>query len=271
MPSPASARSWPCAAAMRGSAPRSRGASTRSGSCPRCATSPGDVIDFVVAEVNANAARLIGRPRDEIVSRRLSELWPHQLAAALHRALGLGHAGARGPRRGAGRLAPRRRRPLDPSPDRAPGGRRRHRRARHHRPPPGGRGPPPARGAGPPVAEDGGDRPPGRRSRPRLQQPAHRDPRPRRADPSQARRRPSAAPQPAGDRPRRRARFRAHPPAPGLQPQAGAAAAHPGPRRGRGADEHAAPAAHRRGRRAGHAAAGKRSAAFAPTPRRWSR
>jgi signal transduction histidine kinase len=35
----------------------------------------GRVVDFVVAEVNANAARLVGRGRDEIVSRRLSDLW----------------------------------------------------------------------------------------------------------------------------------------------------------------------------------------------------
>ena len=38
----------------------------------------GRVADFVVAEVNANAARLIGRPREQIVSRRLTELWPDQ-------------------------------------------------------------------------------------------------------------------------------------------------------------------------------------------------
>src|SRR6185295_10783066 len=36
----------------------------------------GRVTDFVVAEVNANAARMIGRPRNQIVARRLTELWP---------------------------------------------------------------------------------------------------------------------------------------------------------------------------------------------------
>jgi two-component system, cell cycle sensor histidine kinase and response regulator CckA len=38
----------------------------------------GRVSDFVVAEMNGNAARMIGRPRDQIVSRRLTELWPEQ-------------------------------------------------------------------------------------------------------------------------------------------------------------------------------------------------
>jgi two-component system cell cycle sensor histidine kinase/response regulator CckA len=36
----------------------------------------GRVVDFVVAEVNANAARLLGRGRDAIVARRLGDLWP---------------------------------------------------------------------------------------------------------------------------------------------------------------------------------------------------
>ena len=36
----------------------------------------GDVADFVVTEVNRNAERLLGRRRDEVVSRRLSDLWP---------------------------------------------------------------------------------------------------------------------------------------------------------------------------------------------------
>jgi len=36
----------------------------------------GDVADFVVTDVNRNAERLLGRRRDEVVSRRLSDLWP---------------------------------------------------------------------------------------------------------------------------------------------------------------------------------------------------
>jgi signal transduction histidine kinase len=36
----------------------------------------GGVTDFVVTEINRNAERLLGRRRDEVVSRRLSELWP---------------------------------------------------------------------------------------------------------------------------------------------------------------------------------------------------
>jgi signal transduction histidine kinase len=36
----------------------------------------GRVSDFLVAEVNANAAHMIGRPLDQIVGRRLTELWP---------------------------------------------------------------------------------------------------------------------------------------------------------------------------------------------------
>ena len=36
----------------------------------------GHVTDFTVAELNLNAERLLGRPRDQIVSRRLGELWP---------------------------------------------------------------------------------------------------------------------------------------------------------------------------------------------------
>jgi signal transduction histidine kinase len=36
----------------------------------------GHVVDFVVTEINANAERLFGRPRAEIVSRRLSQTWP---------------------------------------------------------------------------------------------------------------------------------------------------------------------------------------------------
>jgi PAS domain S-box-containing protein len=34
------------------------------------------VADFVVTDVNRNAERLLGRRRDEVVSRRLSDLWP---------------------------------------------------------------------------------------------------------------------------------------------------------------------------------------------------
>jgi signal transduction histidine kinase len=36
----------------------------------------GRVTDFIVTEVNGNAARMLGRPRDQIVSRRLTEMWP---------------------------------------------------------------------------------------------------------------------------------------------------------------------------------------------------
>jgi len=36
----------------------------------------GGVTDFVVTEINRNAERLLGRRRDDVVSRRLSELWP---------------------------------------------------------------------------------------------------------------------------------------------------------------------------------------------------
>jgi two-component system cell cycle sensor histidine kinase/response regulator CckA len=36
----------------------------------------GGVTDFVVTDINRNAERLLGRRRDEVVSRRLSELWP---------------------------------------------------------------------------------------------------------------------------------------------------------------------------------------------------
>ena len=36
----------------------------------------GRVTDFVLADINRNAERLLARPRDAVVSRRLSELWP---------------------------------------------------------------------------------------------------------------------------------------------------------------------------------------------------
>ena len=36
----------------------------------------GGVSDFVVTDLNTNAERLLGRRRDEVVSRRLSDLWP---------------------------------------------------------------------------------------------------------------------------------------------------------------------------------------------------
>jgi signal transduction histidine kinase len=36
----------------------------------------GRVTDFVIAEINGNAERLLGRPREAVVSRRLTELWP---------------------------------------------------------------------------------------------------------------------------------------------------------------------------------------------------
>ena len=197
----------------------------------------GRVIDFVVAEVNGNAARLIGRPRDEIVSRRLSELWPHQsLRPFVERSVSVMEA-REALEEEVGVSLPGAGRPLDPSPDRAPRGRGGHRRPRHHRPPPGRRGPPPARGAGAPVAEDGGDRPPGRAEWPTTSTTSSPSSAGMASSSSASSPGPSAAPQPAGDRPRRRARLRPHPPAPGLQPQAGPAAAHPGPRRGGGADE----------------------------------
>ncbi len=41
----------------------------------------GRVTDFVIVDMNHNAERLLGRPRDAVVSRRLSELWPPEAVA----------------------------------------------------------------------------------------------------------------------------------------------------------------------------------------------
>ena len=90
-----------------------------------------------------------------------------------------------------------------------------------------------ARGSAAPGAEDGSGRPARRRHRPRLQQPADRDPRQRRAD---------VAPREEGsghggggrrDPACRRSRRLAHAPAAGIQPQAGAAADRARPQRNR--------------------------------------
>ena len=146
----------------------------------------GDVTDFVVTEINRNAERLLERRRDEVVSRRLSELWPlpslHPFIArsvevmrahqALEEELGVTLPGAEG------RWIHHQIVPLEDGVAIAV----RDTTARHE----AEARPPPARGAGPAVAEDGGDRPPGRGSGPRLQQPAHGDPRPRRAHAAQA-------------------------------------------------------------------------------------
>jgi len=55
----------------------------------------GKMDDFTVTELNRNAERLLGRRRDEVVSRRLSELWPREtLDPFLRRAIGVMDAGA---------------------------------------------------------------------------------------------------------------------------------------------------------------------------------
>ena len=112
----------------------------------------------------------------------------------------------------------------------------------------------PARGAAAAEPEAGGDRPPGRRRRARLQQHADRDrrlhrARPRaRADRLHPPRRPRGDPQ--GDRPR----CDADTPAARLQPQAGADAGAPQPERHRSRAGVDAPPADRRGRTADDAA-----------------
>jgi len=43
----------------------------------------GQISDFVVAELNANAERLLGRSRADVLSRRLTELWPRATVETL--------------------------------------------------------------------------------------------------------------------------------------------------------------------------------------------
>ena len=102
---------------------------------------------------------------------------------------------------------------------------------------------PDARGAARAHDQDGVDRPPRRRHRARLQQPADGDPRLRRPDAGLAQRAGSDRPARAPDPPLGRARQPADAPAPRLQPQAVPPAAHHRPeRRGRGEQPDAAPA-----------------------------
>ena len=89
-------------------------------------------------------------------------------------------------------------------------------RGRHHRPQEN-------RGAGQGRPEDGGHRKAGGRRRPRLQQPAHRDPGECRERAGAPARGLSSAREPARAAGRGRAWGGADPPAPGLRPQAGAA------------------------------------------------
>ena len=97
-------------------------------------------------------------------------------------------------------------------PARDPRDRARHQRSRE------------ARGSAAPGAEDGSGRPPGRRHRARLQQPADGDSRQRRADVASRQARSGDGRGGRRDPARRRSRRLADPPAAGVQPQAGAAA-----------------------------------------------
>ena len=167
---------------------------------------------------------------------------------------GRAHPGARDGDPGAGRALGRVPLLARPAPRR---GRHDDRHARH----PGGHlGAEAPRGPAPAGAEDGGRRPPGRRDRPRLQQPPRGDHGPQRPDQERAPERRRAGPRRGADPARVRARRVADAPAPGLQPPAVPPA--PGDRRehaGRQPGHHAAPA-HRGGHPAG-APAGPRGRA----------
>ena len=101
-----------------------------------------------------------------------------------------------------------------------------HHRARHQRSRE-------ARGSAAPGAEDGGGRPPRRRHRARLQQPADGDPRQRRADVASRQERSGDGGGSRRDPARRRSRRLADAPAARVQPQAGAAAGRARPQRDR--------------------------------------
>ena len=182
--------------------------------------------------VNPKAADLLGYTQQEMIDSPS----PLRFRARAGSAAGDGPARAPRSRARAERAARRARRPQgrrgDPGRGVLLGDRVRqrardpHDRARHQRSRE-------ARGSAAPGAEDGGGRPARRRHRPRLQQPADRDPRQRRAD---------VAPREGGsehggggrrDPACRRSRRLAHAPAAGIQPQAGAAADRARPQRNR--------------------------------------
>ena len=113
-------------------------------------------------------------------------------------------------------------------------------------------------GPAPSGAEDGGGGPTGRRRGPRLQQSPDRHHRPGRPPAHGAPRRRSEAARYRLDHADGGSRIRAHPAAPGLEPQAGAAASHPRPERARGESRAHPPAPHRRAHRAARAACRRR-------------